>query len=96
MVEHATENRGVAGSIPALATFSGIARTSERDEPVGRQALGADVRAQVVDQQAEEGLRLERVGFGDDGFEVVGDRGELGGRERTCGLVRRLSTGGTG
>ncbi|HZT54565.1 MAG TPA: hypothetical protein VE995_09295 [Gaiellaceae bacterium] len=45
---------------------------------------------QLVDKQPEERLCLLRVSFGDDGFEVVSDRGEFGSGKRTCGLVRRL------
>ena len=33
-------------------------------------------------------FRFLRVGFSDDGFEVVGDGGEFGGGECVCGLVR--------
>jgi hypothetical protein len=44
------------------------------DEPVGRQDFGPAVDSQLFDQQPEEGFRLLRVGFGDQGFELVGER----------------------
>lgn len=43
-----------------------------------------------VNQEPREGLCFPEVRLRDDGFEVVGVGGEFGGRERTCGLVRRL------
>jgi hypothetical protein len=61
------------------------------DEPVGGQDLGAAVDAQLVDQQLEERLGLAWVSFGGDGFENVGDFGEVGGWGRVCGLVWRLN-----
>jgi len=75
---------------PSRAHFFGHCANLRRDEPVGREDLGSAVDAQLVDEQPEERFGFARVGFCDDGFEVVGDRSEFGGRERTCGLVRRL------
>ncbi len=75
---------------PGTLHFFGHCANLRRDEPVGGLNLGPAVDAQLVDQEPKEGLRFLRVRLGDDGFEVVGDRGEFGGRERTCGLVRGL------
>jgi len=52
------------------------------DDPVGGQDLAPAVHAQFADQQAKERLGFLRVGFGDDRLELVGDRGQLGGRWR--------------
>jgi hypothetical protein len=46
---------------------------------------------EVLDQQPEQGFRLPRVGGGDNGFEVVGNGGELGRVGRCRGLWGELS-----
>jgi hypothetical protein len=69
--------------------FFGHCANRRCDEPVGGQDLGPAVDAEFVDEELEERLGFLWVSFGGDGFEGVGDLGEVGGCGRACGLDRR-------
>jgi hypothetical protein len=60
-----------------------------REDAIGGLDLGAAVDLQFGDQMPKKRFRLLWLGLGDEVVEVVGDRGEFGGRGRVCALVGR-------
>jgi hypothetical protein len=58
-----------------------------RDDAVGGLDVGLAVDAKLGDEDAQEHLGLLGLAVCDDGFELVGGRGQVGRCGRVCGLV---------